>query len=51
MFFSVTDFGVLSDNNFVVTVSELMLAPESVKVNIVFPGNLSVGIGEVAVKK
>lgn len=33
------------------TVSELMLAPESVKANIVFSGNLSVGIGEVAVKK
>ena len=33
------------------TVSELILTPESVKANIVFSGNLSIGIGAVAVKK
>lgn len=33
------------------TVSELFLTPESVKANIVFSGNLSIGIGEMAVKK
>ena len=33
------------------TVSELILAPESVKANMVFSGNLSIGIGEIQVKK
>lgn len=33
------------------TVSELILTPESVKANMVFSGYLSVGIGELAVKK
>ncbi|MEI6277355.1 MAG: DUF4403 family protein [Prolixibacteraceae bacterium] len=32
------------------TVSELILAPESVKANMVFSGNLSIGIGEVSTK-
>lgn len=33
------------------TVSDLNLAPESVKANMVFSGNLSIGIGEIQVKK
>jgi hypothetical protein len=33
------------------SVSELMLTPESVKANIVFSGNLAIGIGEVVVRK
>ena len=33
------------------TVSELVLTPESVKANMVFSGYLSIGIGEIAVKK
>lgn len=33
------------------TVSELNLAPESVKANMVFSGDLSIGIGEIQAKK
>ena len=33
------------------TVSDLILTPESVKANIVFSGTISVGIGDVAVRK
>lgn len=33
------------------TVSELILTPESVKANMVFSGNLSIGIGDIVVKK
>jgi hypothetical protein len=33
------------------TVSELILTPESVKANIVFSGSLSIGIGEVTLKR
>ena len=33
------------------TVSDLILTPESVKANIVFSGSLAIGIGDVSVKK